>query len=202
MKNLLIVICLTLYSFNLFSEIRTFYLWDDFNQFFSDEGTNFDLTIELGDTLQWVSLGDNPMVDHTITSTNIPVNADSFDYQWNPPANMFFQYVPTELGLHEFECSIQVFVFNMIGSFNVLVNTVGFEELIQSFDNPHPNPFSDRLFFDESLIGEDFIIYDMKGNIIESGVIREELYLSNLIAGVYILQVLFVEQRNYRIVKD
>jgi len=68
------------------------------DSFFVD-AVNFsqDLTIQLGDTVQWLPL-DFPSMVHTITSTNIPLGAPTFDQIWQAHADPFFQYVPPIAG--------------------------------------------------------------------------------------------------------
>ena len=73
----------------LLDAVHTVYVWDGYSQF-----VGADITIQLGDTVQWLPL-DVPMMVHTITSTNIPSGAATFDQIWQAPADTFFQYRPT-----------------------------------------------------------------------------------------------------------
>ena len=56
---------------------------------------------------------------HTITSSNIPMGATSFDQIWKAPADTFFQYIPQVEGFYEYVCTPHI-SSGMIGSFNVI----------------------------------------------------------------------------------
>ena len=56
---------------------------------------------------------------HTITSSNIPIGANSFDQIWQAPADTFFQYIPQVEGFYEYVCTPHI-SFGMTGSFNVI----------------------------------------------------------------------------------
>ncbi len=96
MKNILIILSIILSSFTSKATIHIVNVWDGYFEF-----TPADITIQLGDTVQWLPLGGGaPSIVHTITSTNIPLGAATFDQIWQAPADTFFQYVPQLLGLY------------------------------------------------------------------------------------------------------
>ena len=76
MKKLLIIIGLILTPYFAKSTIHEIKVWDGYMEFLPAS-----LEIQLGDTIQWLPL-DFPTMVHTITSTNIPAGADSFDEIW------------------------------------------------------------------------------------------------------------------------
>ena len=82
MKRILIIILSFLSVLNLKSETHTILVWDGYMQFMPST-----INIELGDTIHFLPL-DFPLMMHTITSTNIPSGASSFDVIWQAPARM------------------------------------------------------------------------------------------------------------------
>ena len=92
MRNLLFVLVYFIFSLKSNATVHTILVWDGYFQFVDADSFSSDITIELGDTVQWLPL-DPPTMMHTITSTNIPVDATSFDYIWQAPADTFFQYI-------------------------------------------------------------------------------------------------------------
>lgn len=113
MKNILLVLLITLSSLNLRSEIHVITVWDGYMQFLPSS-----LNIELGDTIHFLPL-DFPTMMHTITSSNIPLGALSFDQIWQAPSDTFFQLIPQVEGLYEYVCTPHI-PMGMIGSFNVI----------------------------------------------------------------------------------
>ena len=112
MKKIFITLSIIISSFTSNATIHVVYVWDGYFQFL-----DADITIQLGDTVQWLPL-DVPAMVHTITSTNIPSGAATFDQIWQAPADTFFQYVPQIAGLYEYECTPHA--PNMGGSINVI----------------------------------------------------------------------------------
>ena len=84
------------------------------------------ITVQLGDTVQWVQL-DPPTMTHTITSDNIPNGAIPFNQIWQLPADTFFQYIPQVAGLYEYVCTPHI-PNGMIGEFTVIDGTVAIKE--------------------------------------------------------------------------
>ena len=113
MKKLLLLILIAFSVFSLRAEIHIIQVWDGYKQFLPST-----LDIELGDTIHFLPL-DFPSMVHTVTSSNIPIGANSFDQIWQAPADTFFEYIPQVEGLYEYVCTPHI-SFGMIGSFNVI----------------------------------------------------------------------------------
>tara|TARA_B100001250_G_scaffold390940_1_gene391358 strand:- start:76 stop:567 length:492 start_codon:yes stop_codon:yes gene_type:complete len=113
MKKYILIIIFSIISLNVKSAIHVILVWDGYNQFMPSS-----LNIELGDTIHFLPL-DPPLMVHTITSSNIPIGANSFDQIWQAPADTFFQYIPQVAGFYEYVCTPHI-SFGMIGSFNVI----------------------------------------------------------------------------------
>ena len=129
MKKALLISSLFLIPFISTATIHVVRVWDGYFQF-----TPTDITIQLGDTIQWLPL-DVPSTVHTITSTNIPAGAATFDQIWQAPLDTFFQYVPLIAGLYEYECTPHAETFNMVGSFNVMGGTTAINNNISEENN-------------------------------------------------------------------
>jgi len=93
------------------TSIDTIYVGSAY-QFFSGNPV-----IQLGGAIVWLP-NDPPTITHTITSTNIPNGADSFDQIWKLPADTFFQYIPNVTGEYQYECTPHTPY--MSGSFTVI----------------------------------------------------------------------------------
>jgi len=126
MKKVVIILVIILSSFYSKATIHIVNVWSGYFQFVNSTWTGSDITIQLGDTVQWLPL-DIPMMMHTITSTNIPSGAASFDVIWQAPADTFFQYVPQVTGLYEYMCTPHD-TLGMVGSIIVLNSTTAIEE--------------------------------------------------------------------------
>ena len=120
MKKLLLILFI-LFSYNSRGIIHIVQVWDGYRQFLPNS-----LNIQLGDTIQWLPL-DVPMMMHTITSTNIPSGAVSFDQVWQMPADTFFQYIPQVAGLYQYVCTPHI-PNGMIGEFIVIDGTTSINE--------------------------------------------------------------------------
>ena len=121
MKKIVIVLVIILSSFYSKATIHIVNVWSGYYQFLPAS-----FTIQLGDTVQWLPL-DIPMMMHTITSTNIPSGATSFDVIWQAPTDTFFQYVPQVAGLYEYVCTPHD-TLGMVGSIIVLNGTTAIGE--------------------------------------------------------------------------
>ena len=121
MKKIVIVLVIIFYSSYLKATIHTVNVWSGYYQFLPPS-----FTIQLGDTVQWLPL-DMPMMMHTITSTNIPSGAISFDVIWQVPTDTFFQYVPQITGIYEYVCTPHISM-GMTGTITVLNGTTAIEE--------------------------------------------------------------------------
>ena len=182
MKKILFAICVCLCLNNAKSTIHQVYVWDGYFQFVDDESFSSDITIELGDTVQWLPL-DPPTMMHTITSTNIPVGATSFDYIWQAPADTFFQYIPEYVGLYEYECTPHV-QFNMVGTINVVQSTNALSTNSSQSLFLYPNPSNDFIRID-GLENEAYQLVDVSGRIWKKGHFAEELNITKLPKGKY-----------------
>ena len=125
-KSILIVILSVVSVLNLKSEIHTILVWDGYMQFLPST-----INIELGDTIHFLPL-DPPIMMHTITSTNIPSGATSFDVIWKAPADTFFQYIPAYAGTYDYVCTPHISM-GMVGSI-VVSNSTNLNE-ISSYKN-------------------------------------------------------------------
>ena len=122
MKKYILIIIFSITSLYVKSEIHVILVWDGYSQFMPSS-----LNINLGDTIHFLPL-DPPLMVHTITSSNIPIGANSFDQIWQAPADTFFQYIPQVEGFYEYVCTPHI-SFGMIGSFNVInTGTYVFED--------------------------------------------------------------------------
>lgn len=143
-KYLLLVYTLFLLVSHAKATIHQVLVWDGYMQFIQPE-TPF--IVELGDTIQWLPL-DYPSMVHTVTSTSIPTGAMAFDYTWQAPADTFFQYVPTVLGVHDYVCIPHS--PGMSGSFTVIDGTTSIAQAKPENGNIHifPNPTADQISID------------------------------------------------------
>ena len=110
---ILLIIIFSIIFLDVKSEIHVISVWDGYLQFMPSS-----LNINLGDTIHFLPL-DFPLMMHTITSSNIPMGATSFDQIWQAPADSFFQYIPQVEGFYEYVCTPHI-SSGMIGSFNVI----------------------------------------------------------------------------------
>jgi hypothetical protein len=151
------------------------------------------LTVQLGDTIQWLPL-DEPTMVHTITSTNIPVGASTFDQVWQAPADTFFQYIPQVVGLYEYECTPHA--PNMGGQFEVTDSTISI--IIENNKNSisaYPNPTNDLITLDiEGYNGSfNMDIYDLQGRLLETTKSRT-ISLKKYSKGIYFIKVSYAEK--------
>ena len=182
MRNLLFVLVYFIFSLKSNATVHTILVWDGYFQFVDADSFSSDITIELGDTVQWLPL-DPPTMMHTITSTNIPTGAMSFDYIWQAPADTFFQYIPEYVGLYEYECTPHV-QFNMVGTINVVQST---NSTSSNSSQPlflYPNP-SDNFIRIDGLENEAYQLVDISGRIWKKGHFTEELNITKLPKGKY-----------------
>ena len=178
MKRILTILLITCFSFTSKATIHEILIWDGYMQFLPNT-----LTIQLGDTIQWLPL-DYPSMTHTITSTNIPRGAASFDEIYQAPADTFFQYIPQVAGFYEYECTPHV-MMNMTGSFEVTGTSI--EENNKNPLLAYPNPSTDQIFIDHHFLGYDFKVFNIKNQLLKSGVTENFINTSFLKPGTYIL---------------
>lgn len=161
----------------------------------------YDGPILVGDTVLWLPMGP-PMMAHTITSTDIPANAASFDVPWFPPADTSFQYVPTEIGVYDYICIPHV-SSGMIGSFTVEGTTgIYANEGIEGI-RIFPNPVLDRLYFDETGRFDQYRIYTLNGQLVQSGKpTSNNIPVAELTRGVYFIELTGDRRRMQKFVKE
>jgi plastocyanin len=195
MLKKLLVICLFSSLINPFkATIHEILVWDGYMQFMPNDVPS----VLLGDTIQWLPL-DVPSMVHTITSTNIPIGAASFDQIWQAPSDTFFQYIPTQVGLYEYVCTPHV-AMSMVGSFTV-IGTPGVDEVpLELSAVAYPNPTSNVLSFKSDFMNCDFKIFDLNGSLVMAGVSGNNINISGLRSGIYHLLVLVDKPKSIQLV--
>ena len=203
MKKLILLLCLILVSFTSKATIHIVNVWDGYFKFVDAINFSQDITIQLGDTVQWLPL-DPPQMIHTITSTNIPSGATAFDQIWQAPADTFFQYIPQIVGLYEYECTPHALSHGMIGSINVIdgVNGVSNKLLMENDLLIYPNPTTNSINFKESGVVYFFDIYNLKGQFKLSGTTDTEVNVATLVNGVYIIKVVGDNPHTLKLIKE
>jgi hypothetical protein len=166
-------------------------VWDGYFQFIDPSNFGLPLTIQLGDTVQWIPL-DPPSMVHTITSTNIPNGAQAFDQIWQVPADTFFQYIPAVSGFYEYECTPHAVQYGMVGTITVLGDStsLGQVQLSNSEFIVYPNPAINILHFTHQLNPGNYRVYSIGGAIQLIGKSTDVVDVSTLTAGVYFIELL------------
>jgi plastocyanin len=183
MKKLIIIASIILAPYAAKSTIHEIKLWDGYMQFLPSS-----LEIQLGDTIQWLPL-DFPTMVHTITSTNIPSGAAGFDEIWQAPADTFFQYVPSVVGLYEYVCTPHLQV-GMTGSFNVTAGNAGNpHELNETEVSLYPNPARNTIYLASSETSLNYSMYSNNGTIMNSGQTNGIIDISHFKNGIYYLKI-------------
>jgi hypothetical protein len=54
----------------------------------------------------------------------------------------------------------------------------------------YPNPSSNAVFVPKELVNEQFVLIDLQGRVVNSGVLQPSLSIDQLTTGVYVLQVI------------
>jgi len=198
MKNIIIALTITLSSFTSNATIHIVNVWNGYFQFLSA-----DLTIQLGDTVQWLPL-DSPTMIHSITSTNIPSGATAFDQIWQAPADTFFQYVPQVAGLYEYECTPHATSHGMIGSITVLEDVTGIlnQETVEQQLQVYPNPATETLYLSESSQAYQYTIFTPKGECVLSGTTKKSINVSTLPVGIYHIELIGDKRRVMKFIKQ
>lgn len=187
MKKLLTIVSILLSSFSAHATIHVIHVWDGYFQFLPSS-----LTIQLGDTIQWLPL-DVPSHVHTITSANIPAGADAFDQIWQAPADTFFQCVPLVAGLYEYVCTPHATSFNMVGNFTVMDETSAVGDLRKNIEPlfVYPNPAINRIRLSETNSLHPFRIYSIQGELLLVGITTNgEADISTLSSGLYFIEII------------
>lgn len=195
-KYFILIFIVSIFNFKTKGTIHVISVWDGYMQFLpSDLGT-----ILLGDTINWLPLAGSPSMVHTITSTNIPLNAVPFDQIWQAPSDTFFQYIPIAIGLYEYECTPHI-AMGMIGSFNVegtLNKSISSDFLKSTLF--FPNPVKEKLFFETKIFSKKYIIYNMDGVLVMKGIIKRSIDVSMLSKGLYNLTIFADRPRSQKLI--
>lgn len=174
--------------------IHTVQVWNGYYQFLPSS-----LTIQLGDTIQWLPL-DQPSMVHTITSDNIPAGAATFDYTWQAPADTFFQYIPTITGVYDYVCTPHVSL-GMTAQFIVEDSTVSLNENEIKWA-AYPNPTSDFIRIEGSQVWKSYRMTDLSGKTVLRGSQQNLIDLRGLPQGVYFLEIHGQKSRQIKILKE
>ena len=199
MKNILIILSIILSSFTSKATIHIVNVWDGYLQF-----TPADMSIQLGDTVQWLPLGGvAPSMVHTITSSNIPAGAAPFDQIWQAPADTFFLYVPQIAGLYEYVCTPHI-SNGMIGSFNVIGGVTGLTDgkLSEKELLIYPNPTTDIIHLNKSNFVYTYKIFTSNGKLKLSGKTNETVNVSTLANGNYFIEIVGDRPRILKFIKQ
>ena len=203
MKKIFIILSIILSSFSSNATIHVVHVWDGYFQFVDAVNSSPDITIQLGDTVQWLPL-DFPIMTHTITSTNIPSGAATFDQIWQAPADTFFQYVPQIAGLYEYECTPHAIQYGMIGSINVIGGTTSISKRdLRGVDLlVYPNPATSFIDFIGSNTISTFKIYALNGEFVLFGTTDGPVNISILLNGIYYIEILGDKPRIIKFIKQ
>lgn len=182
MKKLIFTLSLFLVFITSNATIHVIQVWDGYFQFIPTQ-----LNIQLGDTIQWLPL-DQPMMTHTITSSNIPDGALEFDEIWEAPADTFYQYVPTIAGVYDYVCTPHEESYNMIGSFTV-EEASSIEENEKESYKLYPNPAIDFISIGGISDEISYSIVTLDGRKALSGQISNRIDISSLEPGFYVIRL-------------
>ncbi len=198
MKRIFITLSIILTGLFANATIHIVKVWDGYFSFLSAN-----ITVQLGDTIQWLPL-DSPSIVHTITSTNIPSGAVSFDQIWQTPVDTFFQYIPQIAGLYEYECTPHAVSHGMVGSFNVIVGSIGISdnELVDDDLAVYPNPAENFIDFGGSNTSSSFKIHALNGKTLLIGTTNGPVNISSLVNGIYFIEITGDKPRVMRFIKQ
>lgn len=196
MKKALFITMFLLGSLGSKATIHVINVWDGYFQFLPNT-----LTVQLGDTIQWLPF-DQPTMVHTVTSTNIPSGAATFDYTWQAPADTFFQYIPQFVGVYDYECTPHAVSHNMIGSFEVVDSTQNSIEKHSIEISIRPNPTQDQLYIDELNSKAEYFIYSVDGSLVKKGVTSGIVDVSDIKSGTFVIELVGDVRRTKQFVKE
>tara|TARA_B110000090_G_scaffold89501_1_gene101549 strand:- start:8786 stop:9403 length:618 start_codon:yes stop_codon:yes gene_type:complete len=205
MKKTIIILSILLSSFLSNATVHVVEVVDHYFSFNSATSNSSNITIQLGDTVQWLPYqGVAPFMVHTITSTNIPLGAATFDQIWQAPADTFFQYIPQIAGLYEYECTPHAISHNMVGTINVIGATTGItdEPLTKSDLYIYPNPTTDFIYFRESSVIYTYKILTLNGKFVLSGKTNDIVNVSSLENGIYFIEIIGDKPRIVKFMKQ
>ncbi len=196
MKKAIVILSIIFTSFYSNATIHIVKVWNGYFQFLDR-----DITIQLGDTVQWLPL-DVPSMVHTITSTNIPTGAVAFDQIWQAPADTFFQYIPQIAGLYEYECTPHV-LNGMTGSITVMgwPTSISENEVMENNTSVYPNPATNYIDFRGSNTGSSYKIYAVTGEVASFGITLGPVNISTLSKGTYFIEIIGDKPRTIKFIK-
>lgn len=200
MAKITTVLFLLLLTSPLFATIHKMYVWDGYFRFVDESFSSSHITVQLGDTIDWLPL-DQPAMVHTITSTSIPNGAASFDQIWQAPADTFFRYIPSEIGTYQYVCTPHATSHNMTGSFEVVDGATSVPDLFDSGYSVFPNPATRTIYFSQTDKTVLYNIFNIKGQLMQTGAAKTEINVGKLKKGSYILELKGVEPRTQRFEK-
>lgn len=197
MKKFIVLVSFTLATYSLHATIHTIQVWNGYFQFLPNA-----MTIQLGDTIQWLPL-DQPTMVHTITSDSIPAGAEPFDQIWQSPADTFFQYVPQVAGLYKYVCTPHISL-GMVAQFMVTDSLSAIDSSFPDFTPTlvYPNPATDILNIKDLKDRADYKIINPEGKIISLGAVNGQIDVSNLSTGIYFLELLGDRREIVRFIKQ
>ena len=195
MKKLILLFAFTCCIQWSSATIHVVRVWDGYFQFLPSQ-----VMMELGDTIQWLPL-DPPSMPHTVTSTNIPSGAISFDVIWQLPADTFFQYVPTELGTYIYECTPHAVSFGMIGAF-IVNSPTGIPENAINPVFVSPNPATNEIELANKPVQVPFRVIDISGKILVERSDGSKVDLSSFQKGLYFVEILFDKPQVIKFLKE
>ncbi|MFT4678814.1 MAG: hypothetical protein ACI9RU_002354 [Litorivivens sp.] len=203
MKKLILAFTIILSSFASHATLHIVNVWDGYFQFVDELNFSPDITIQLGDTVQWLPL-DVPAMIHTITSTNIPSGAETFDQIWQAPGDTFFQYVPQIVGLYEYVCTPHEKSHGMVGSINVIgvVTEISDDLITESAFLIYPNPTAELIHFNSSNFDCPYKVFTLNGKILMSGTTKDIVNVSALSNGLYYIEIISDKRRIMKFTKQ
>lgn len=139
------------------------------------------LTIEVGDTIHWnVVTG-----EHNMTSTSGPESFESGDIS----APNDFEYVFTQLGIYDYECTLYDHSDTQFGTITVIASTIDVPETTVVGIEVFPIPASNVLNFsvDSDVTVATISLFNVNGELVINENIVTRINVSDLTAGVYFL---------------
>ena len=194
-KNLFIIPFILMVYSPLKATIHEILVWDGYMQFMPSNLTS----VQLGDTIEWHPL-DVPTMVHTVTSSNIPMGAIPFDQIWQAPADTFFQYIPSKIGLYQYVCTPHI-PNGMTGSFYVEDTTLSNINITLN-KNPFifPNPANDIVHFSSEFLNLEFDIYNFSGKLVQSGISSNNYNVSQLSTGIFYMVVYAEKAKKFKFI--
>ena len=166
----------------------------------SNTFTPADLTIEVGDIVEWTNIGGSHNVKGTLVT--YPNNPEEFGNSVG--AGWTYSFTFTTAGFYDYQCDPHV-GFGMIGTITVIDPAVGIEEYTIADLSIYPSPANDKI---QLSLGEydgevEVIISDLKGSIVKSEKLvmtkgQQSLSVAELSPALYILKIIQNENQLVR----